>query len=176
MNRKHFLLLGICTGFLCACHEKNNTPTPVGPIVGTWTLQQQHVFMYQDTTTLADTTLSATATAYGTAQFNADGTFKSSSVYLAGNGSSLSSPPPVEQKTTGKYNYSNNVFTISPGLAGWYTFVIGTTGALTNVSFTINITQLTASRLTMHTDNKFTATTATGTHNFELVLEYDYSK
>jgi hypothetical protein len=176
MNRKHFLLFAICMGCLYSCATKNNTPTPVSPIVGTWSLKQQHVQMYQDTTTLTDTTLSAATTAYGTAQFNADGTYSTSGVYLAGNGSSLSSPPPSDQKSSGKYNYSDNIFTVSAGLAGWYTYAFGTTGPISNIVFSIHITQLTSTKLTVHMEDKFVATTVTGTHTFDEVLDYYYSK
>jgi len=176
MNRKHFLLFAICMGCLFSCGKNNNNPTPVSSIVGTWHLQQQAVLLYQDSVKITDTTLAAAATAYGTAQFNADGTFSSSSVYFSGNSSSLTNPPPSTGKSSGKYSYSNNVFTISPGLAGWYTFVRGSTGPLSNISSSIAITQLTATHLTVHTDNKFTLPTSTGTYNFEIVLDNAYSK
>jgi hypothetical protein len=176
MNRKHILLLAICMGCLLSCGKSNTNPAPASAIVGTWHLQQQHVLMYQDTTILADTTLAAAATTYGTAQFNSDGTFSSSSVYFSGNATSLTGPPPSEQKSSGKYNYSGSIFTISPGLAGWYTYAFGTTGPISNIVFSIHITQLTSTKFTVHMEDKFVATTVTGTHTFDEVLDYYYSK
>lgn len=175
MKRKIFLvvIVGVSCFFACG---KNHNPGPQDLIVGSWNLQQQHVLFQQDSVKLADTMLSATATTYGKVVFNADDTFSSSATYFSGGTSLTTGLPPSQANSAGTYSYTNNVFTVYPGLSGWYAFAIGASGQATNATQTIQITQLTATKLTVHAENKFTLPTSTGTHAFDEVSDYYYSK
>ncbi len=175
MNLKYFLLVIVSLSCFFSC-GKNHNPGPQNLIAGNWNLQQQHVLFEQDSVKLADTMLSATATTYGTVVFNSDGTFSSSATYFSGSTSLNTGLPPSQANSAGKYSYTNNVFTVSPGLAGWYAFAIGATGQATNTTQTIQITQLTDTKLTVHAENKFTLPTSTGAHAFDEVSDYYYSK
>jgi len=174
MNRRRLLLFLISLVCFFSC-GKDNTSPPVS-IIGKWNLQQQHVVMYKDKVKITDTVLTASATTYATAQFNKDGTFSSAAVYRPNNTSLLQFPGPSSSNDNGTYSYLGNVFTVTPGLSGWFIFGVGTSSPPTGVSFSIQVTQLTASLLTIHTENTFTVTNGPVPHAYDEVFDLYYTK
>jgi hypothetical protein len=174
MTRRHFLLFSIAIACFCSCGKDNTSPQY--SIVGKWNLQQQHVVMYLDKVKITDTILAASSTTYATAQFNQDGTFNSMAVYRPDNTSLLQNPGPSSANTTGSYSYSGGVFTLVPGLAGWFSFGVGSSSPPTGVSSSIQITQLTASKLAVHTEGTFTVTYNNGSHAYDQLFDFYYSK
>jgi hypothetical protein len=174
MGRKYLLLFSILVTCFFSC-GKDNTP-PQNLIVGTWNLQQQHVVMNIDNVKQTDTVLAASATTYATAQFNKDGSYSSAAVYRPNSTALLQNPAPSSASTEGTYSYSANVFAINPGLAGWFSFGVGSTGPPTGVSSSIGIIQLDASHLTIHSTSGLTITTGTGPHVYNEVFDFYYTK
>jgi len=174
MSRKYIFIFSISFACLFSCGKDNTSPQAL--IVGKWTLQQQHAVLNIDNARQKDTVLAASANTYATAQLNNDGTFNSVSVYRPDNNLLDAWPGPSTANTTGKYSYLGAVFTISPGLAGWVNFGVGSIGAPTGVSSSIEITQLDRSHLTIHSENTFTITNGTGTHTYDEVFDLYYGK
>jgi len=174
MNRRHILLFLISVVCFFSC-KKDNTSPPVS-IIGKWNLQQQHVLMYKDKVKIIDTVLNASVTTYATAQFNKDGTFSSAAVYRPDNTSLLQFPGPSSSNDDGSYSYLGNMLTVTPGLSGWFIFGVGTSSPPTGVSFSIQVTQLTAALLTIHSENTFTVTNGTVQHAYDEVFDFYYTK
>jgi hypothetical protein len=174
MARKYIFIFSISLVCFFSCSKDNTSPQ--GLIIGKWTLQQQHAVLNIDNARQKDTILAASATTYASAQFNDNGTFSSASVYNPGTNLFTAWPGPSTANTTGKYSYSGAAFTITPGLAGWVNFGVGSTGPPTGVSSSIEITQLDRSHLTIHSENSFTITTGTGMHTYNEVFDLYYSK
>jgi hypothetical protein len=174
MGRKNLVLLSISILCFFSCTKDTNSPQAL--IVGKWTLHQQHVLLTIDNITKIDTIFTASGTAYATAQFNNDGTFSSASAYRPDNTSLSTWPGPTSGNTTGTYSYSGSVFTIVPGLSGWFSFGVGISSPPTDVSSSIRIAQLDHSSLTVHDTNAFTLTIGSASHTYSEVDEYYYNK
>lgn len=174
MKRIYLLLFLISAVCFFSCRKDNTSPQAL--IVGKWILQQQHVVMTIDNVTKTDTILTASAITHATAQFNKDGTYSSASVYMPANNSLNTFPGPSTANNTGKYSYSGSVFTVVPGLAGWFNFGVGTSSPPTGVSSSIQVTQLDGSHLTIHAADAFTVTNGTGQHTYSELFDFYYSK
>ena len=174
MKPLYAIILIACAGCLCSCGGKKNDPQSL--IVAKWTLQQEHVVVTYDNATYMDTVLKAGGATHGVALFNSDGSYSSSSVYYTGSTGSLQGLPPSDQNNTGTYSYSGSKFKIIPGLAGWYSFISGSsTPPVTNSSAT-QITSLTQSALTVHTDLNYTITNNTGAHTIDQACDLYYTR
>jgi hypothetical protein len=164
-------LLLACLAFFFSCGSNKNSQSA---IVAKWNLQQQHAVLYKDNVKIIDTVYNAAAKTYGTAQFNANGTFTSASVYTPP-GNTLASVP-TTANSTGTYSYSSTSFSIIPGLAGWFVYVTGTSSLSTSASYSAQVTSLTSSNLDIHTTNTFTVTDYTGTHIYNGTSDLYYTR
>ena len=172
MKPLYILVLFTYAGCLSSCGGKNTISPNV--IVGKWNLETEHAVLSLDSARIIDTVYTASAKTYGSAQFNADGTFSSSSV-LTPAGNSLTGVPSTAS-TNGTYSYSANIFTISPGLAGWLSFAVGSSSGPVNESYSVQITSLTNSNLDIHGTSTFGITNANGPHTFSEVIDYYYAR
>jgi len=174
MDRKYLLLFAVCAICFFSCGRDNVAPQSL--IVGKWNLQQQHVVLDSNNVKVIDTILDASSTTYATAQFNSDGTYSSSSVYRPAVLLLLSKFQPTNQSNVGTYSYSANTFTVVSGLAGWFTFAIGSSAPPTGVSNSVQITQLDATHLNVHTENTITVTYDNGQHSYDESFDFYYTK
>ena len=172
MKLLYILIIFAFVGCFFSCGGKS-TNSPV-TITGKWNLQQEHAVLYEDSVKIIDTVYNASAKTYGTAQFNADGTFSSSSLLTPAN-TSLTNVP-TAANTKGTYSYSANVFTISPGLAGWFSYATGSSSGPIDDSSSIQLTTLSSSNLDIHGTVTFGITNNTGLHIFTEVADYYYTK
>jgi hypothetical protein len=163
------LAYAIC---LFSCGSDKNSQSA---IVAKWNLQQQHAVLYRDSVKITDTVYNASAQTYGTAQFNANGTFSSSCVYTPG-GNTLASTG-SSASSTGTYSYTSTSFSIVPGLAGWFVYVAGTSSISTSgASYSAQVTTLTNSNLTIHSTSTYTATNITGIHYYSETSDLYYTR
>lgn len=166
------LIFSICVLF--SCHKEGNTLQTL--IVGKWTLQQQHAVLYIDNVKVIDTVYNASSYAYADVQFNSNGTFSTSSRYLPTALSQNLGTVPNTMNGNGTFSISGNVLTMKPGVAGWFTYPIGTSSLPTNSSFTLQENQLTSSKLSLHTTSSFTFTNSGGSHTYNEADDYYYTK
>jgi len=170
MNVLRFLALPVVAACFISCSPKNtNSPNL---IVGTWHLQHEHAMLYEDSVKIMDTVYNASAVTYGTAEFNANGTFTSSSV-LTPAGNSLSDVPSTGN-TEGTYSYSANAFTTVPGLAAWFSYAVGSSSGPIDESSSEQVTMLTSSNLDIHAAGTFGITNSTGLHIYSETIDYYY--
>jgi hypothetical protein len=173
MKFRYLLLL--CAFACCIYSCKNVNETPNGPLVGKWTLQQEHVVQYTDSVQKIDTVYYATAHSTAFVQFNADKTYTTQSNYLPDNYLQSLGSPAYASKGSGTYTYSNNTLTVSFGVADWFGYVVGSSGPITPVTNTVQLTGLTAFTLDLHTVNSFNYTNQ-GNHNFKVVGDLHYTR
>lgn len=172
MKPIHILTLVACSIFLFSCGSKKSDPQ--SPIVAKWTLQQDHAVLYKDGVKTLDTVLTAGGPTQGMAQFNSDGSYRSTSVFSTTNLYSRVSPSSTN--VTGTYSYSASAFTVKPGLAGWFVFVAGSSTPATGYSSATQVTSLTGSNLNVATSNTFSVTDGTGAHTYTESNELFYTK
>lgn len=157
--------------FSCGAQKSD----PQSPIVGKWSLQQEHVVVYLDNVNTIDTVLIANGPTQASVQFNGNGNYTSSSFYSAGT-NLYSKIPPSSANVTGTYTYSASAFTVKPGLAGWFGVVTGSSTPPTMDSATIKIISLNSSGLDIATTETFGITNGTGPHTYVENNEYYYRK
>ena len=154
-------------------------------IAGQWILQQQKVVQYVNSVARLDTTYNASQNNIAKIQFNKDGTFHSISLYSTGqyNGSLSASGVTTADSTAGVFSFAGTNFNVSAPIAGLGSggFAFGTTitnnpAVFTPVSNTITVTQLTASRLSLHTENIYTLTSNQVTQTFRNVCDYYFTR
>jgi hypothetical protein len=167
------LLFAVCVACFYSCSPGHDV-TPQNLIVAKWNLQQQHAVLYEDNIKITDTVFNASAITFGVAQFNNNGSFTSSSVYRQGGNSLLAAAS--NESTMGTYTYSANAFTITPGLAGWFSYVTGSSTSPTGNSTSAQVTTLTSSNLDIHATSTFGTTNITGPHTFNLEFDYYYTR
>ncbi len=165
-----FAFLGCC---LFSCTKDNSTP-PAFTLIGNWNLQQQHVVLTIDNKVYTDTVFNASNVTHANVQFNKDNTFSSAAVYRPNNLSLLNNSS--NASSVGTYSYSNNVFTMQPGIAGWFSYAYGVAAPPVILLHTIGIDRLTTSNLDFHTDFKSNYTDGTGAHVNEIVSDFYYTK
>jgi hypothetical protein len=122
---------------------------------------------------IIDTVYNASAKTSGTVQFNTNGTFSSSSL-LTPQGDSPYNVPSASN--SGTYSYSPGVFTIVPGLSGWFAYNAGSGSELTDDSSSAQVTTLTASNLDIHITLTIGVTSKAGFHAFFQVTDYSYTR
>jgi hypothetical protein len=172
----------ICVLFILACAvclsacSPNKSSNPQNPILGKWTLKQQHVIVTVDGATQLDTTLIAQGATYGTVQFNADGSYSSSAGYDPGNTSIFNKVPATSQSSVGTYSYSASNFSVMPGLSGWYSYGTGSSSTPTTSGRIVQVTSLSSSALNVHTSITIGVTTGTGAHTITQASDFYYTK
>jgi len=174
MKSLHLFIVFACLTCFFSCGSKKSDPQ--SPIVAKWTLQQEHVVVTVDNTTTLDTMLTSGGATHGMAQFNSNGSYSSSAGYDPGNTSLSNKVPASSQSNTGTYSYSGTAFSIQPGLAGWYSYVTGSSTTPVTNSSTIQVTSLTPSALNVHTSINFSVTYSPGTHTISQVCDFYYTK
>jgi hypothetical protein len=173
MKFRYLLLLFAFAGCIYSCKKDNNSPQSL--IVGKWTLQQEHVVQYTDSVQKVDTVYSASVHTTAYIQFNSDKTYTTQSNYLPDNYLQSLGSPAYSSKGSGTYNYSNNVLTVSFGVADWFAYLVGSSGPITPATNIVQLTGLSATTLDIHTVNSFNYTNQ-GTHNFKVVSDLHYTK
>jgi hypothetical protein len=187
-----FLLLVFISAFLYSCSKdgKANGVSQVQQqlIVGRWSLKQEKVVQYIDGTVSMDTAYNASSNNIAAAQFNKDGTYSSVSLYSSSVNGGLNldqAPVTTADSTSGIYNFAGTKFSVSAPLAGLgsgsFAFAESTTANATvaifsAVSNSISVTQLSITRLNLHTENIYTLTNNNVSHTYKNVCDYYYEK
>jgi len=189
MKKLYFLLLAFAlTCFIASCNKDGSGSVNAhqGLIVGTWNLQQEDWAQYVDGVEQIDTSYLATVNSTSYVKFNATGTFSSvsHSVSFITGGNNLgngSTNVASVDSVSGTYSYTGSAFSISSPVAG-FSNVTGSFGAATEVavfkivSQSAQISQLTASKLNMHVEYIYTATTSTGSKTYKNEMDLYYTK
>lgn len=186
-----FFILSFLMCCLFACQKGNGTGSsylqPV-LIVGKWNLQKENASLAINGVTQVDTSFTASSYSRGYAQFNIDNTFVSvgysSQAINIGSLSGGTSGVVTRDSTTGIYSFSNSSFTVNAPIAGFGSYGGGAFGTTTttdvpvisNTSKSVQITQLTASSLTIHSELLYTATTGTDSKNYKSEQDFFYTK
>jgi len=172
----------VCVVFYACSRKGNAIPGNFNQsmLIGSWTLQKEHFVQNINGALQLDTTETVSAYTAGKVQFNADGSFVSSA-YTGQNDLNLASTNFVGvDNAKGHYAFPGTVFTISPSLAGFIMLApVATTGpppVITPVSNTEQITTLTRSNFTLHTDVVVSYATASAVMTYENVTDYYYSR
>ena len=171
--KRNLLLLSALSVFLFSCQPDHNVK-PQSQIIGDWTLQQQHAVQIIDGVKKVDTVYNASAFAIANLTFKLDNTYSSASVYHPGN--SLSSGPASSANYKGPYGLLGNTFNPTPSISGWYNNVVGSSTTPVSISNSVQITKLTASILTLHTENSFSVTYNSATHIYNVQSDFYYTK
>ena len=188
-------LLVLTTAFLYSCNKDSKagglSQTQQQQIIGRWALTQQKVVQYVDGVVKTDTTYNASPNNIATAQFNKDGTYSSISLYSSGVSGSLNTsqtPVTTADSTSGVYTFAGSKFSVSAPLAGLgsgsFAFAESVSpnsngsplGVFSAVSNSIEITQLTVSKLNLHTTNVYTLTNNNVSHTYRNEADYYYEK
>jgi hypothetical protein len=167
--------LGCC---LFSCKNEPNAVSQQTLILGKWNLQQQHVLLLRDGVKTVDTvyTANAATNTYAYAVFNSDGTDSTRSVYNPGNlNLQTNAPGPSAASSVGTYSIMNSTFNGSFGIAGWFSYAVGSSGVTTPGSAMYKIMLLNASNLNVQGQVSFTVTNS-GTHTYQETSYYYYTK
>lgn len=173
MKNKYLLLfcaLLIC--FLFSCKKNNTAQQPVS-ILGKWNLKSQHAVFYIDGLLKVDTIFYASQVDFGFLQFNQNGTFSSTTVYV---NTLQNHDPGSSGNSQGTYVVSGNGFSISPGIAGWFNYVASTSPAPTLVSNFSEVKSLTSSTLDVHIESAFSYITNAKTTTIRCINDFSYTK
>ena len=184
------LALMVCT--LSSCQKDNNggsiVISPSKLIVGKWNLQKENISLAINGVTQVDTSFTASSYNKGYALFNSDNTFVSVGYseqpinigsLSGGTGGIIS-----RDSTTGIYNFSNSTFTLNAPIAGFGSYggaYLGTTTTtdvpvISNISKSVQITQLTGSSLTLHSELMYTSITSAASANYKTEQDFFYTK
>lgn len=165
-----FLVLLILSS-ISACQNGGGGVNPVpkaGLIVGKWGLQQEKFMQYTSSVLTADTTYTTSSVA-GHAQFNADGSYNSASHSISRDGSSSLAGGTIvvarQDSTYGTYTLNGSALNLSSSLAGFSNGIAFFGSSTQPAAFTVNtavsqsvqINELTSSKLTIHLELIFTA-------------------
>ena len=155
-------------------------------IAGQWSLQQQKVVQYLNGVVQLDTTYNTSLNNVARIQFNKDGTFYSISFYSTGTNSNNLSPGAVTtaDSTAGVFSFAGTNFNVSAPIAGLGSsgFPVGLSTVTANpavftpVSNSITVTQLTASRLSLHTENIYTLSSNQVSQTFKYECDYYFTR
>jgi len=167
-----FLLLIFLISFLSACKKNSNDGQPLS-IVGTWTLQEQHAVMYVNGALKVDTIFTSSSVDSGSLQFNGDGSFSSSTIYV---NTLQNHDPGSSGNVQGTYSVSGYGFNISPGIAGWFNYVPTTSPAPTLSSSLSEVTSLTASSLKVHLEDTFSYITNNNSTTVRTISDFTFIK
>jgi hypothetical protein len=173
-----------CMFYSCGA-GKNISPSQQSLILGTWTLQQEHMVTAINGKTQTDTTINASAANRCDVSFNASGTFTSPTYYNSlTTGGILSAPPEIASDTVrGVYSFAGNQFSMNPSIIGFIIFggagfptgSPGATPVFILASHTIKISQLSQSALTLQFDNLYNETSPTA-GTYEIVTMYSFTR
>lgn len=193
MNKLYYLIivcLLVCGLSACQHGSGNNVaPNASALIVGKWNLQQQKTVQYINGVVGTDTTFVATVSSNANLKFNSNGTYNSASHYVAqaglpytlNNGTTVVA---ANDTTFGTYSIGNTELKLSSIVAGFINagFAYGTTTIATTlptfalVSNTSQINALTSSKLNIHSEVIYTATTNSITTTYKNEFDYYYTK
>jgi hypothetical protein len=191
MRRLFIFSLIVCASvFLFSCGKEGKSTglsqSSQQLIVGRWSLQQQKVVQYIDGVVQTDTTYNTAPNNIARVQFNKDGTFSSISLYSSPemNGGLSAGGVTTADSTSGVFNFAGTKFNVSAPLAGLgsgsFAFAgttsYSTVSVFSSVSNSIQINELTVSRLKLHTENIYTLTNNNVTQTYKNEADYYYAK
>jgi hypothetical protein len=187
----HLLVLLSATTCVFSCkngNEVNISQSSAKLIVGKWTLQQQHFVQYIGAAKYMDTTYTASQNSFSQIQFNSDGTFASASKYISNNNNTSlngnSGATNLESNSGGTYSFTGTDFSISAPIAGFGSdgaAFYGTTATayapvIAPISNLAQITLLTSTRLTLHTEYVYSYTVNNVSQTYKTDNDYYYNK
>jgi hypothetical protein len=177
-----FLALIICGILGCSKGNNNVSPNAQRLIIGTWSLQQEHIVQYIDAVKEIDTTYLTASNNKAQIKFNNDGSYASVSSFY-----SVSPLGPVAASATagGTYKFTGQDFSLSEGVSG-FGHVIGfyqsTTATsaevpvVAPVSHSAQIKHITKSVLDLHTEVIYNVTVNGVLENYKVEEDYSYTK
>ncbi len=155
-------------------------------IAGQWSLQQEKVVQYVNGKVQSDTSYNSSANNIARLQFNKDGTFHSISLYSTGpiGGNLSAAGVTTADSTAGVFSFAGTNFNVSAPIAGLgsSSFAFGTLTNNTNpavfspVTNTIKVTELTANRLTLHTENIYILVSSGTSQTYKNECDYYFSR
>jgi len=184
------LLFAIVISFIYSC-GKDGKATGISQsssqlIAGKWVLQQEKVVQYVNGAVHTDTSYKTASNNVATIQFNKDGTFNSISLYSSDESFGSLNPGQITtaDSTSGVYSFAGTKFNVSAPLAGLGSGSIAfssttsytTASVFSGVSNSIGITELTANRLSLHTENIYTLTNNNVTQTYKNECDYYYTR
>lgn len=180
MKLLSIILFFLFTIFFFSCsNSKKSDPQPsnaTATIIGSWTLQKQHVILYDNNVLQGDTVINSSQTTTATVKFGNDGTYKSlSSYYYTNANGSLSGP--FGMNLSGAYTYSDLSFDDVPVLAGWYGFYLVSPAPIGD-TLQAKVTLLTSTALHIHYNvvGNHVSDGNNVVHNYAEQMDYYYIK
>lgn len=173
-----FLIAALLVSGLFAC-KKDSKRELAAKLMGNWTLQRQNAVQYIDGVKQADTVFLASGNSSANVDFNPDGHYTSNSIFVnpgLGGGSNSS-------QINGTYTFDGSAFSVSAGVSGFSNFgffAFSTTAQTTAPmvqygAYTAHIDQLTANKLTLHTETNYTVNGENSTHAYQLIYDLYYT-
>ena len=145
-------------------------------ILGKWNLQKESLVQYVDGVKKIDTTFNTSSNNIAAVEFNKNDTYSSESAYISNSLSSGAS----NMETTGTYSIVGQVFIVNGAIAGFDTSLsflnFSEVPVITPVSHSIQINQLTASSLNLHTEYVYTYTLNNVSKTNKTETDYYYTK
>jgi hypothetical protein len=195
MNKLYYVII-VCLliGGLSACqHGSGNSVAPDASalIVGKWNLQQEKTVQYVNGVVKTDTTYLTSATNIANLQFNMDGTYHCAGHYVSEIGSSIANPLnggitsiTAQDSTSGTYSIKNTSLNFSRSIVGFangatpsfYGTTVSTLPTYTLISNTSQISELSTSKLTMHTAVVYSETLNSVVTTYKNEIDFYYTK
>jgi hypothetical protein len=189
MQRIYFLaaFLLLSTGFF-SCQKGGKSDyipgTAAQALVGKWALQTDHSVQYVNGVKQVDTIYNTAQNSYVNTEFKADGTYiTTGSYYNSLNQGGFSTGAVVTNFTaSGTYVYTRSGFSVTGNVGGFsnsssfYSVTAGTIPVVTPVSNSVQINELTGTKLTLHTEIVYTSTVNNTSQTYKLVNDLAYDK
>jgi hypothetical protein len=195
MNKLYYILIvSLLVCGLSACqHSSGNSVAPDASalIVGKWNLQQEKTVQYVNGMMKTDTTYLTSPANVANLQFNKDGTYHSAGHYVSQIGSPIANPlnggvtyTAAQDSISGTYSIKNTSLNFSSLVAGFansatpsfYGTTVSTLPTYTLVSNTSQINELSASKLTIHTEFVYSETLNSVVTTYKNEIDFYYTK
>jgi hypothetical protein len=191
MRAIYSLVMGgllLCALSSCQKSDGNNVfPNASKLILGKWNLQQQKSIIYADNVKQTDTVYTASASNVAAAWFNANGTFSTSGYYILPTNTTqplTGGLISAKDSTFGTYKIVGSSLNTNVGIAGFANIIgfydvasySGVVAPVNLVSRSLQISQLSSTKLNLHFESVYNTTVNDITTNYKEEEDYYYTK